>query len=147
MVVGGGAFPPPSGPVLPFCWADCVDRHCIGRLDRLLKESDKRTVRHVDARIWNEALCNSSINDIPNVDLAVCPRIRVSVVCMCVSVSDYPGVLVLSLLGWKSALLCRVFQPLNHWPQCLFGIGREGGRELKQLSRLARRLGEDDQER
>ena len=71
-----GAFPPcPSGLVLPFCWADCVDRHRVGGQDRSLKASDKRTTQDVDARIWNEALCNSSITDIPNEHLAVCPHV------------------------------------------------------------------------
>ena len=46
--------------------------------------------------------------------------------CMCVRVcvlvcQTMQGFWCSPCFGWKSALLCRVFQPLNHWPQCSFG--------------------------
>ena len=66
----------------------------------------------------------------------VCP-------CVCVSVSDYARFLVLSLF-WLEIGFTMLSVPALEPLATVFVRHREGGREQKQLSRLAQRLGEDD---
>ena len=70
------------------------------------------------------------------VRMYVCP-------CVCVSVSDYARFLVLSLF-WLEIGFTMSSVPALEPLATVFVRHREGGREQKQLSRLAQRLGEDD---